>query len=133
MMIRSNVFKRLGGLDEKYFMYFEETDFCFRSRDIGVRVTYFPHAEIIHYGGESAKYNKSVVVINKIVSSYFFPSQYYYYRKNYGVISMLAIRSLDFIYGIVLVVRNCLRSNPGKKKSGMRLGKILVTMSLGCK
>lgn len=133
LMIRSGLFKRLGGLDEKYFMYFEETDFCFRSRNNGVRTTYFPHAEIIHYGGESAKNDNKAVLINKLISSYFFSSQYYFFRKNYGVVSMLAIRGLDLVYGIILVIRNSIRSNPGKKESGMKLGKVLIMMAVGCR
>ena len=37
MMIRSTVFRAIGGLDENYFLFFEETDFCKRARDAGIR------------------------------------------------------------------------------------------------
>jgi len=105
LLIRSDLYKELNGLDEKFFMYFEETDLCYRAHKNGVRITYVPNASIIHYGGESSKSGK-VDDLFKTVSSYFIASQYYYFRKNYGLFSMLAIRSLDLTYGVYLSLRN---------------------------
>lgn len=41
----------LGGFDDRFFFYAEETDFCFRAANAGYKVIYFPGTEIIHLGG----------------------------------------------------------------------------------
>lgn len=55
MLARRDVIDRVGGLDEDFFMYGEEAEWCFRIRRSGWRVLYFPGATILHHGGESTK------------------------------------------------------------------------------
>jgi len=54
-LMRREVIERLGGLDEGYFMYAEETDFCYRAWAAGYEVHYAPVGEIVHFGGGSSK------------------------------------------------------------------------------
>lgn len=55
LMIRRDLFERLGGLDTSYApAYFEETDLCMRIREVGFRVGYEPAARIVHYEYGSA-------------------------------------------------------------------------------
>lgn len=51
MLIRRAVVEGIGYLDERYFAYQEDADFCRRARDAGWQVMYLPQASIIHYGG----------------------------------------------------------------------------------
>lgn len=51
MMVRSTVFKDLGGFDEDYFAYQEEIDFCWRVRNKGFKIAYAPQSEVYHVGG----------------------------------------------------------------------------------
>lgn len=51
MLIRRAVVEQIGYLDEAYFAYQEDTDFCFRARQAGWQVMYLPFTSIIHYGG----------------------------------------------------------------------------------
>jgi len=55
MLIRRDVIDTVGLLDEDYFMYGEETDFCFRTKKAGFRNVFIPDAHIIHYGGSSSE------------------------------------------------------------------------------
>ena len=55
MMVRREAVEEVGLLDETYFMYTEEADWCYRMWDSGWKVYYYPGAQIIHLGGESAK------------------------------------------------------------------------------
>jgi hypothetical protein len=55
MIIRKETFERVGRFDERYFMYYEEVDFCKRLKDRGLRVVYYPDSRLIHLGGKSAK------------------------------------------------------------------------------
>lgn len=53
LMIRGSVLERIGPLDAKYFLYFEETDFCARAAAAGFEVWHVPQSRIIHLGGAS--------------------------------------------------------------------------------
>ena len=53
MFVRKDVFKKVGGFDEKFFMYFEDIDLCKRIRQIGYKTLYFPEFTIKHFGGGS--------------------------------------------------------------------------------
>jgi GT2 family glycosyltransferase len=52
MLIRRQVIEEIGYLDEQFFAYQEDTDFCSRARQAGWKVYYYPGAQIIHYGGQ---------------------------------------------------------------------------------
>ncbi len=54
MLVRREVYESVGGFDDDYFMYGEDLDWCWRIKQAGWKVYYYPRAEIIHYGGESA-------------------------------------------------------------------------------
>jgi len=51
IVVRSDVFRRLGGFDEDYFIYYEETDLCWRARLLGYRIVTVPSARVYHLGG----------------------------------------------------------------------------------
>ncbi len=55
MMIRRQVLEDVGFLDEAFFMYGEDLDWCYRIREAGWKVCYFPGTQIIHFKGESSK------------------------------------------------------------------------------
>lgn len=54
-LIKREVLDEIGLIDEEYFMYTEETDFCFRAKKKGFITCYYPKWSIIHYGGASSK------------------------------------------------------------------------------
>ncbi len=53
----SAVVDRVGGFDPRYFLYYEDADWCRRARRTGYRLAYVPDAEIIHYYNQSAKHD----------------------------------------------------------------------------
>lgn len=53
-LIRSSVLREVGGFDERFFMYYEEADFCERVRTAGHRIRWLPDATFVHEGGLSA-------------------------------------------------------------------------------
>ena len=55
MIVRADVLKQVGGLDEGYFMYSEEVDWCTRIRRAGWQIYWVPAAHIIHYGVQSTR------------------------------------------------------------------------------
>ncbi len=55
MMMRKDVYKKVGGFDPQFFMYGEDLDLCYRIQKASYKVYYFHKSQIIHYKGESTK------------------------------------------------------------------------------
>jgi N-acetylglucosaminyl-diphospho-decaprenol L-rhamnosyltransferase len=83
--VRPDVADQLELFDEKYFLYFEEVDFCFRAHKIGWKVAQIQDAVAIHREGSSTGITRNVRR-----PSYWFNSRRRFFLKNYGVISLLA-------------------------------------------
>jgi N-acetylglucosaminyl-diphospho-decaprenol L-rhamnosyltransferase len=56
-MTRRDVFDKMGGFDEGFFLYWEDADYCRRAADAGLRRMYVPTASVRHIGGRSAEYS----------------------------------------------------------------------------
>jgi N-acetylglucosaminyl-diphospho-decaprenol L-rhamnosyltransferase len=78
LMIRREAWQQVGPLDEGFFMYFEELDWCQRCRKAGWEIHYLPSARIVHHEGKSSE---QVVAARTIR---FQRSKIHYYRKYYG-------------------------------------------------
>jgi GT2 family glycosyltransferase len=59
LMIKREIFERLGGFDERYFMYSEDIDLGFKVHQAGYKCYYVPPATVIHYGGGSSQNARS--------------------------------------------------------------------------
>ena len=53
MLVRREAVEQVGPLDESFFLFSEETDWCYRFREAGWKVLFFPGAECVHVGGAS--------------------------------------------------------------------------------
>ena len=60
LMVRKDVFDKIGLLEEEYFLFSEENDFFFRMRKGGFRAAYVPEAEVIHLVGQSRKQRSAI-------------------------------------------------------------------------
>ncbi len=61
MMTTAEAIKKVGKMDEKYFMYFEDVDWCRRFWENNLRVVYYPSAQVFHYHGkQSLRYKNSL-------------------------------------------------------------------------
>jgi GT2 family glycosyltransferase len=54
MLVRRTAFEQAGGMDERFFLYWEDADLCKRLGDLGWRTIYLPEAEVVHAGGRSS-------------------------------------------------------------------------------
>ncbi len=54
LMMRREVFEKLGGFSTRYFMYAEDVDLCYRARRLGWKSYYTGQAEVVHFGGKSS-------------------------------------------------------------------------------
>jgi len=63
MLIRQKAIQQVGTMDEQFFMYGEETDWCYRFKEAGWKILFTPCAEIIHLGGQSAQKRATTMVV----------------------------------------------------------------------
>jgi hypothetical protein len=80
MLARREAIDEVGLMDEGYFMYSEELDWCRRFREAGWRVVYLPTAQIVHHVGKSSE---QVVAARHI---HFQTSKVHYFRKYHGAL-----------------------------------------------
>ncbi len=76
MFIRRALVEQIGYLDERYFAYQEDSDFCFRARQAGWKVIFLPAAQITHFGGQGGSGAQPYRAIYQWHRSY-----YLYYRR----------------------------------------------------
>lgn len=86
MMMRGELFQKIGGFDQQFFMYGEDLDLCYRTQKSGYKVYYVNTTEIIHFKGESTK--RSSIDETKI----FYDAMHLFVRKHFS--SSLLIESI---------------------------------------
>lgn len=86
MMIRNEAIENVGKLDEDYFFFLEETDWCYRMQKVGWKVFHLPEARVIHLGGQSKKMAPWQSQIEYCRSLYIF------FKKNRPLASYLLLR-----------------------------------------
>ncbi len=85
LFLRKNITDNLGAFDEQFFMYFEETDLCYRIQKSGYKVMCLPQIKIIHLEGKSTNSRKN---------AYHSSSMLLYYRKNVGIVQFYILKFL---------------------------------------
>jgi N-acetylglucosaminyl-diphospho-decaprenol L-rhamnosyltransferase len=80
MMVRREVFERVGLFDERFFLYFEETDLCQRAWQAGFETLYVRDSKVSHIGSAST----GLRAVGERTPPYWFDSRTHYFRKNHG-------------------------------------------------
>ena len=92
MLVRSDIFEKLDGFDQKFFITFEDVDLCWRSWILGYRVLIIPTSIVYHEGGITIKKIKSEIAFHG------FKNQLAMKITNFEPI--LAIRNMMLFFGI---------------------------------
>lgn len=98
LCIRQEVIQQIGLLDERFFLYFEDNDWCLRMRQAGWRVVYNPRWQVTHLGGASQP-------TRQLTSQTYYRSLTEFYAKHYGPTATLFLRLLLPIYSRLMAVR----------------------------
>ena len=102
-VVRRSVFEKIGLLDETYFLYNEEDDFCRLARKSGYRICYFPETSLIHLLAKSTHLPE----IREKVITETYKSDLNFYSKHYTMSWNIALRCLykiTFILGAIKVL-----------------------------
>jgi GT2 family glycosyltransferase len=87
MMVRREAMEQVGGMDEGYFMYSEELDWCRRMKGAGWRVVYLPAAQVVHHEGKSSE---QAVTARHV---HFHRAKLRYFRKYHGRLAAGVLRA----------------------------------------
>jgi GT2 family glycosyltransferase len=116
MLLRRSDYERLGGLDERFFIYFEEVDLCKRLRELGGEIWFWPEARVQHLAGRSCE---AEAVRARMIFT-LRASRKKYFRKHFGVFGGAAIELVNRLEGIeksvVLAALWLLRRKPGDRE-----------------
>ncbi len=108
MFWRAELLKELEGFDERFFMYGEDIDLCYRIQDTEYHIDYVPATSIIHYKGESTRKGdlKYTWIFNKALYQFFEK----HHSSNYSLFFKVFIYSSIWLRGIFSLITSNLRS-----------------------
>jgi GT2 family glycosyltransferase len=115
MMIRSSVLDSIGGFDENYFLYYEETDFCFRAKAAGFPTWYVPSSRVMHIAGQSTKVTDRSGVTKRL-PGYWFESRRRYFAVTHGVGYAMAVDIVVLLARAIGVLKQMML---GRKDQGI--------------
>jgi N-acetylglucosaminyl-diphospho-decaprenol L-rhamnosyltransferase len=117
LMARRDAVEAVGLLDEDYFMYTEETDWCYRMRQSGWLVHYLPSARVIHWSGQSA------LKVPERKRSQLYRSKWLFMRKHRGRVTAGLFRVAVLILSSLKLMAwalTCLSSDASRRGRGLQ-------------
>jgi len=108
ILIRRQVFDQIGLLDEGYFMYYEDVEFCYRARQSGWTVSNEPLAKVVHLRGGSSPV-KSNSQSKKRLPAYYFESRTRYFYSLYGQSGLLCANLFWTLGWLLAAVRSLIQ------------------------
>lgn len=113
MIIRRQVIENIGLMDENYFLYFEEVDFCRRARQAGWECWYVPDSRVMHLEGSSTGISNTSTRRAK----YWYNSRRRFFVKHYGIAGLIATDLLWAAGRCSYLLRKCLYLGAGGNKN----------------
>jgi GT2 family glycosyltransferase len=100
MLFRRALVEQIGYLDEQFFAYQEDADFCHRAREAGWKVIYYPESQIVHYGGQGG----SMVEPRRAILAWH-KSYYLYYQKH---LAKNYFFLFNWFYYLAMLIKLCI-------------------------
>jgi len=113
ILTRRKVIEQVGLLNDGYYLFFEETDWCRRIRNSGWRIIYLPEPRIVHFGQQSMRQ-----IPERTLPS-FYASFCRFVRRNGGRWTGLRLLALKVIIAVSVVIRLALWSTRLRRDSGL--------------
>ena len=89
ILLRAEMLEAVGPMDEGYFLYFEDTEFCLRAGRAGWQIHHAPEARAVHFRGGSAPV-KALAKARKRLPAYFYASRSRLFYQGYGMVGLWA-------------------------------------------
>jgi hypothetical protein len=131
VLVRKTVWDALGGLDERFFFFFEETDFCLRARQKNFHVVHLPEVRVAHEQGQTAKQISAAARIE------YWRSRYTYFAKNHCALTRVALFAgllarlfFDWLAAMLLILVTL--GTSARWRSRLRICSVLIGWHLLC-
>jgi len=100
LAIRRSAFDAIGGFDERFYMYFEEADLCYRAAAARWEVHFTPAASLVHHGGVSTRQYRAAML------AHYYASLFLFYRRHYPASRLRQLRSVIGSVALARLVRD---------------------------
>ena len=94
-LVRSDLMRKLGGFDSRFFLYWEETDVCKRAEDAGFETWAVGAAVAHHVGGASSSSDDTRV--GGCIAKHYYQSRFYYLAKHHGWLAAAAVDAVEYV------------------------------------
>lgn len=123
---RRQLLEQTGLFDERFYLYYEETDLCLQAKRSGWKVYFIPDAEVVHVGGGASKTRKDEQFdqAGSQVLKFRIRSEILYFRKNFNILSALANAGVELGWHSLRYLVNLLpwrNSNKQKRANSLIL------------
>jgi len=118
-LIKRELIDKIGFLDEKFFMYVEEMEFCFRAKKAGFQVYYFPQAEVYHLERGSSPEGKQKAIWG------IYQGLIYFYQKHFAPWQLAVLKLLLRVKAILVWVIGWLTNNQELKETYAKAFKLV--------
>lgn len=115
MLVRRETIDQVGGLDETFFMYGEDIDWCYRIKEAGWGIYYYPRTYIVHYKGASARRKPMKIIYEFHRAMWVFHRKHY--AKRYGIFTNTAVWLGIALKFSLSLIRNKLIRSASQKQS----------------
>ena len=112
-IIRTEVLRKVGSFDPRFFLYAEEVDLCRRIKKAGHQIWYWPDVQVVHIGGESSRRldEAGLSAAGRQIVRWRMRSTLLYYRKHHGAMAWMA-KWLEIAMYELSALRNRFRKEP---------------------
>lgn len=115
VLVRAQVFRDVGALDDRYFMYFEDIDFCRRTRAAGWKILYWPAAKVVHLLGASSGVT-SQARLRRRAPRYYYQSRARYFATYYGRSGLVRANAFWYAGRALSLTREALGGKPQQRE-----------------
>jgi len=126
---RRTALAQFGAFDERFFLYYEETDLCLRAHRAGWEVYFVPDAVVMHVGGGCSRTRKDEPFDRSgaQVLSYRLRAECLYYRKNFGLIPLCCAMGEEWAWH---QLRRLVNLRPGEAAAAKRAQSAQIAASI---
>lgn len=111
MMIKPEIIRKAGWMDEGIFMYMDEVEWAYRIKKAGYQIFYWPGAEIFHLGRGSSRSRQKAPIIN------IFRGLIYFYKKHYAPWQLFILRKMLQLKATLAYILGLMTGNQYLKKT----------------
>ena len=104
LMLKKDIFNKIGGFDESIFMYMDEIDILYSASKKGYRTYFYPDAKFIHHGAASSKSNRAPVIN-------IYKGLIYFYKKHHKGANLLILQLMLLLKGLLGIIVGMLLRN----------------------